>query len=564
MSYRLKVIRDNPVGFWPLDESNTAYAYDNSGCGNDGFYSEDISLNFIMPLIPGGESGTKIAGSQYITFPVDKDYYTDEVLPGFATANNPKESFSIELWIYPKIGTSETPIFADVQSDTGVFYENGNIVFKVEGQTLEYSIPNINRSVYVVCVYKQDSMSIYLDGDLAISKNINSFLFTSENITFQTGPVIEESDYFIIDGIAVYRYALPAESIKDHYSELYSISAVSVAWPDSGSAFNIKDSAVNKKFTMEYPFDKPWGYIATSPLQHDTALNCISLIKGVGAEEASFLEAINIPSIEDTNHSTIEWDGDNGITVEVSQDNDTFYECQNGMPIPLDDPELGIFYLRVTFTSADTARFTPRLFGLRICFFDNPIIYAANGPEYISSIGAVTNFGFTSESYPILSRDSRNGIRTVNGFAVNTSNDVYSVEMIYSPESSSASSIVEGLSWSENGTLTKNGISAIYINGDDRTDSSNFIQLFPELEISHVVIVFDDPITGAIKFNENGSQALYQNIALYTYEISQPMALEHFDLYTQRPSFIASDSDISMTESSVTYYNNDWVVVQNQ
>lgn len=564
MSYRLKVIRDNPVGFWPMDETSGLVAYDNSGCGNDGAYSQSISSESILPLIPGGSYGTKIFDTKYITFPVDKDYYTDEVLPGFATSNNPKESFSIELWLYPNLGTEQTPIFADTQAETGVFYENGNIVFKVEAESVEYSLPNLNRSVHVVCVYKKNSMSIYLDGDIVISKDISDIVFESDNISFQSGPVVEESDYFIIDGISIYRYALSSEIIKDHYSELYSVSAVSVAWPDSGSVFNISDTAINRKFTFQYPYDKPWGYIATSPLQHDTALNCISLIKGEGAEEASFLEAINVPSIEDTNHSIIEWDGDNGITVEVSQDNDTFYECQNGMPIPLDDPTLGIFYLKVTFTSADSARFIPRLYGLKISFFEDPIIYSSNGPEYVSSIGAVTNFGFTSESYPILSRNSKNGIRTSSGFAINTSNDISSIEMFYTPGSTLASSIIDGLSWASNGTLSKSNISDIYVNGVDKTSSVNFSGLFMEKEISHVVLNLESPVTGEILFNEDGSEALYQNIAIYGYQLTQAQALDHFNLYTQKPSTIAADSDIAMTESSVNYYNADWIVVQNQ
>ena len=39
MSYQLRVIKDNPVGLWPLDESSGSVASDISGCGNNGAYT---------------------------------------------------------------------------------------------------------------------------------------------------------------------------------------------------------------------------------------------------------------------------------------------------------------------------------------------------------------------------------------------------------------------------------------------------------------------------------------------------------------------------------------------
>lgn len=34
MTYKLKVIKDYPIGFWLLDEISGNVAEDNSGCGN--------------------------------------------------------------------------------------------------------------------------------------------------------------------------------------------------------------------------------------------------------------------------------------------------------------------------------------------------------------------------------------------------------------------------------------------------------------------------------------------------------------------------------------------------
>ena len=66
MTYQLKVIKDYPIGFWPLDESSGTTALDISGCGNTGTYVGGLQSN-ILPLIPGGISGNLINSTKSIT-----------------------------------------------------------------------------------------------------------------------------------------------------------------------------------------------------------------------------------------------------------------------------------------------------------------------------------------------------------------------------------------------------------------------------------------------------------------------------------------------------------------
>ena len=62
MTYQLKVIKDYPILFLPLDESSGATASDISGCGNNATYVGSPASN-ILPIIPGGVSGTKITNT---------------------------------------------------------------------------------------------------------------------------------------------------------------------------------------------------------------------------------------------------------------------------------------------------------------------------------------------------------------------------------------------------------------------------------------------------------------------------------------------------------------------
>ena len=75
MSYLASVLKDYPVGFWPLSSSSE----DKSGCGNDGVMSgaHQFGKN---SLIPYDGKSTIISGSSYISIPLDKDYYSSSVI----------------------------------------------------------------------------------------------------------------------------------------------------------------------------------------------------------------------------------------------------------------------------------------------------------------------------------------------------------------------------------------------------------------------------------------------------------------------------------------------------
>ena len=164
MSYRLKVLKDYPIGFWPLDElytslysvstyndSTTLYnepsyynsssvytsaAADYSGCGNNGTYNGEFLLNdYLLPLVSGGGYGTNITSTGSIQLPLLYDYNGIAITGGLATKYTSDNDFSLEVWIYPKFTTtSSSPIFADATNSIGIYWENGNIVFKVGAQ----------------------------------------------------------------------------------------------------------------------------------------------------------------------------------------------------------------------------------------------------------------------------------------------------------------------------------------------------------------------------------------------------------------------------------------------
>ena len=123
--------------------------------------------------------------------------------------------FSLEIWFNPKTLTSETRIFSEVEDKCGLYYDNGNIVFKLGDNQIYYSIPDKNRSMHVVATYTVNSINLFLDGKLVASSSVNVKSFNNTNLlTLGCGPT-NGLEYYLVDYAAVYRYALNKEQIFD-------------------------------------------------------------------------------------------------------------------------------------------------------------------------------------------------------------------------------------------------------------------------------------------------------------------------------------------------------------
>jgi hypothetical protein len=204
MSYYLLAIKDSPLGLWKLDETSGSVAYDTSGCGNNGSYVGQISRSS-LPIVSGGSHSNKIDSVNYLQFTLSKDFSGTNGTGGFATTDTYDNDFTLEVWFHPKTLTSLTPILAD-SNGIGLYWDKGNVVFKLEDQRIDYSVPNPDRVIHAVGVYSVNSIMLYVDGILVASKSVD-FKFTNSSVTLFSGPS-SGSEYFIIDCPAVYRYSL--------------------------------------------------------------------------------------------------------------------------------------------------------------------------------------------------------------------------------------------------------------------------------------------------------------------------------------------------------------------
>jgi hypothetical protein len=583
MSYQLKVIKDHPIGFWPLDESSGLTALDRSGCGNNGTYVGSPISN-ILPLISGGISGTKITNSSYITLPITKNYYGITTTAGLANKYSSDNDFAIECWVYPSINSIyETPIFSDTSNKIGLYLENGDVVFKVsDTEIIRYPTTYSKRSMHLVGIYSVYSISLYVDGRLAATKTLtDGFKFTNTDLAFSIGPTTDAGDSFIIDAPAIYRYALSSSSIQRHYGDgNFSAPAIQVVAPDEGILFSCTDASIRAQFQYSYPVNKTWSEFLDDNTYYDESAGYISFYKTDSVQAKTFIlqDSFLIPSQIPFTSSKVEWRNDLGITVESSLDGVTWQSCSNGQPLPQYTKDsfssTGVVHTRITMSTTDASKYLPRLAYFAISFYINKDVYADNYGDKISSLN---EYYLGSLNYPLLSRHYDNGIRTKTGvgFDLTTTGSVKSLELFFTPSDLTANTLLDvastgsytasKYSWTNGGTITKTNILKIYVNGVDQTSQTNISNVFSANQLHHIVLVLTQPCSGILKFNYSvigGPSCLYNNIAIYSKELTASIASTHYDLYVGRPSISVQDPSITLTEKGITSYNNDWIVLQ--
>jgi hypothetical protein len=579
MTYQLKVIKDYPIGFWPLDESSGTTAADISGCGNNATYVGSPAAN-MLPIIPGGGSGTKITNTAYITVPTSKDFYGSTVSNGLGNKYSSDNDFTLELWVSPYIQTSTlTTLFADTTDNIGLYWEKGDIVFKVtDTEQIRWAVTYSKKAMHLVGIYSVNSISLYIDGTQVATKTIDpNFKFANTSLDLQIGPTSDAGDSFVVDAPAVYRYGLNAASINRHYNDAnYYIHPIHVVTPEEGVLFSCSDRTNKIDFSYTYGVDATWDSFLDSNTYYDDKGKYIGFIPTATSEAKSFIieDFLFVPMESGFLDSKIEWRNELGVIVETSVDGTNYSTCVNGESIPQYKKgsfnTSGLLYIKITMATTDASKFLPRLSYFSIRFYSQTRFYADNFNSYIESNN---QFAIGSLNYSPLLRHYNNGIRPNSGygFNINTGLNINTVEMFFTPKTTGANTLFyhaasgTKYAWNGSGAVSKASISKVYVNGVDKTSQTNISNFLVAGEPHHIVLVFTAAVTGDLQFNyetSGGPDNLYNNIAIYNRTLTQADVSSHFDLYCGRPTSTIIDPVIDLTELSPIYYDNDWVVIQ--
>ena len=580
MSYKNTVLNDFPNSFYLLDEvqsgsfedyiellsqfatyqalldSGLTYAgingmpvYDYSGNLNNGFASSASSKQ-LMPIISGGIRGTEVSSATEV-------YYEPK---GIATKYYKDNSFSIEAWCALPANNVSATIVGDPLIDTGIFYENGNIVFKVGTNKVEHTVSNA-QAIHVVGIFQSNLLSLYVNGSLVDTESLTSYQFSNELSSFKSGPC---TGRLVIDSVAFYRYALSGTQILNHYNEgTKEVNVSQIVSIDGGYLFSMNTESIQRRFSYTYPVSKLWGELDISAEYLSSDQSYVYIPESTGAKSFSFTDHFIVPDYLGITTSQIHWENDvKGILVEASIDNLTWQTCVNGSPLPYfnknDNQISDIIYLRVTLSSDDSSRYLPVLNSLDIAFYNSKNFYSDNSGYYASSS---YDYALPKVNSKTLSYNKNNGLIMYDGhgFSLNGIPSVNSVELIFTPQYdqnvlvSGASQIYE---WTLSGAITNTGISSIYVNGINRTSETNVWDFMTVNTPHHIVINFTTAAT-SIKFNQNQNDSksglghMYNNVAIYENALSVNSILNHHLLYTGNTINLISDTSFSISESSL-------------
>jgi hypothetical protein len=587
MSYKSVILNDHPTSFYLLDEviSGTtvsydalkiqystyadlrdnggsyanlggAVVYDYSGNDNSGV-SFNSSSSVLMPLVPGSIAGTKMMSDTKIIYNT----------PGMATAIYKNNPFSIDFWFKPpKNSINEIPLVFDTTNLIGITYKDGNILFYVGSAVAVAKIEKTSTS-YVSAVYNGSSIILYVNGISKSTKPIaESYPFLNESVSFMTGPS-NESELFVIDCVAFYRYALTEDKIKNHYfAGSYELNPLQIVQPDGGVLFTLNHSKIMPVKQYYYPSAIKWSDViggdAILSVDHDY----ITFAKTDTQTEAtfSFTQEIIVPSGIGISSSQLSYIPDiDNISVQISLDGLTDWQnCENNKSLPYftknDLTSNERVYIRTTMSSNDTSFDIPKLESISIDFFNNIDYYADNSGDRIYSD---QDYNLSRYNERILSYSQHNGLsmHDSGGFNIEAASPTRTIEIIYTPGSgknilfANQSKIFE---WSANGAINKNGITAIYVNGLNVTSETNSLNYLTEGYPHHIVLVLSSNTSGLIKVNQNidgtsyGTGSYYNNIAIYPTELSASQILNHYNYYIGNWSNLLASETMSLEEST--------------
>lgn len=579
MSYTLKVIQDNPIAFWPLDETSGSSAYDISGCGNHSSYIGGLTAN-TLPIVLGGISGTKITNTKSVQLNIDKNFYGIQASIPFGISKTEDNSFSLEAWFKQNITTTQRiTIIGDSSKNIGLFYQAGKIIFLAEEQRVDYILNEPDEVVHIVGIYEPNNIKLYINGGTASGMQINNFSFTNQSIDFKIGPTNSAGDSFIIDAPAIYRYALLESQAASHYRYgTQYINPLQITKIDGGTLFTLSQTSIKPSYSYSYKDLNLENYSYPDYLYYDENYNYLAFSNYVGSNSYTIEKEFFVPSNIDTSSSKIEWRGKTGITVQSKVGNGSWETCINGEALPQFKKGLsgntGLIYIKIIMESNESLKINPKLTYFNIDFFSNKNAIAENSGDQIYS---ETEYDIFQIDRPVLLRTKNNGLHVKANSKFKTTqflSSIYGLELFYTPYSLSSN----GGLFNTSGTkfewkadiISKSNINKIYVNGVDKTSATFASSLFENNNLHHVFIIFSSPVADAeIIFNNVSdgtaspwTESSYKNISFYKSEITSQTALKHYSLYIGMPSALASGNAIALSQPSISTYSNDWIVLQ--
>ena len=183
------------------------------------------------------------------------------------------------------------------------------------------------------------------------------------------------------------------------------------------------------------------------------------------------------------------------------------------------------------------------------------------------------NYHVGKYSNSIISQSKENGIKTLSGGIKSVGITARSVEFMFNPSGLGQTCLLDlggaRYSWSGAGSITKTGISSIYVNGVNLYSQTSISNVFNSGIWHHVVITLSEDQTDTLYLNQSKTGTLigpdnsFAHLGIYDYDMSTK-AISHYRYLTSRVSEATLSDSISIGSDSYSGYNVDKVVLSTQ
>lgn len=220
--YAASVLEDSPMAYWRQSETNGSVLVDAAGFF-DGIYSGAVALGQPGAFAP--DTSVKYEGGK-------------GEIP-WSEALNPAGPFSIECWALSYDNSAIRTMFSAQNRSAGrsgyALYHHANVpgfeVHMGDATTvtmfLQDSTPvEIGVWYHVVITYDGTTARLYVDGRMASEASGNYNPNSNKPLTFGQRTDAQWLNNGLLDEVAFYNYALSADQIRDHWSNVWSPAAI--------------------------------------------------------------------------------------------------------------------------------------------------------------------------------------------------------------------------------------------------------------------------------------------------------------------------------------------------
>lgn len=247
MTYVYHILRDNPIGVYPLDGN----ANDASGFDRDGATTGTPTAD--RPLAARGISSSYLDAAGF-TYPI-----ADVMM-----VTKHQKSFSLEAWVKPHNATGLGNILA--RDSSGLFIDEGFLFFQVRSPSaivrVMYPWLETGKTAHIVGVYDTNDLYLYVNGEVVGSTPVDDsvktlgFTDTSANLVTNTSGTFKMS----VDTVAVYNYTLSERTIRSHYSVGTSYPGiVNISGGNGGHIYQMSADNAYLKMSLDIDSDEEWA-----------------------------------------------------------------------------------------------------------------------------------------------------------------------------------------------------------------------------------------------------------------------------------------------------------------